>query len=223
MRILAGAQGTGRQQVLRLDRDPRESITAATLEELLRRLRTLARTGVRGIHLSDYGHGVMHPALVEDITRLAHHGVPVVVDSRYGLAAFRGPVVLKPNAPELSDLVGRPVVNAQDVVHASKEVIRRLSARAVVATRGRDGMVVVPAKGPPTLLPAHGTGEVTDVTGAGDTVGAALTCALAAGATLETAARMANVAASIVVKKLGAATATPQEILAAITPQQRGG
>lgn len=211
-RIMAGAQGTRHQQVLRLDQDPAGPPSVASVRALLQRLKVAARAGARGVLLSDYGGGLMQPDVVAQVGAMAAQGMAVVVDSRWQLSLARGPVVLKPNAPELGEMLGRAVVSVQDTVAAAQRVLRRQGARAVVATRGREGMVVVEKGRPPLVLEAHGSTEVTDVTGAGDTVAAALVSALAAGAALADAARLANVAASVVVMKLGAATATPAEI-----------
>ena len=210
-RILAGAQGTRRQQVLRLDVDPVRPPRAPSLQALAR---LMDAAPARAWLISDYGHGLMDGPVLELMAERARQGLPVVVDSRHGLSRVRGPVVLKPNAPELEGLAGAPVQDTADVVAAARAVVRRLGAAAVVATRGNQGMVVVERSREPVVIAAHGRGEVTDVTGAGDTVAAALTGALAAGVSLPMAARLANVAASVVVQKLGAATASPEEILA---------
>jgi len=215
-RILAGAQGTRQQQVLRLDLDPRTPPSPRSIQALERALRAAVKAGARAVLLSDYGGGLMETSLVGTAAQLAAQGIVVVVDSRYGLRHARGPFVLKPNAPELAELAGLPAETGAQVAAAGTKVMRKLGAVAVVATRGRDGMVVLQRGHAPVELRAHGSGEVTDVTGAGDTVAAALVTALAAGVPLADAARLANVAASVVVQKLGAATATPQEILHAL-------
>ncbi|MEW5854497.1 MAG: PfkB family carbohydrate kinase [Myxococcota bacterium] len=216
LRVMAGALGTRHQQVLRLDRDPVARPHVDTVRNVVATLRREAGRGMGALLLSDYGQGFMDTDIVDAAVGLARKGLPVVVDSRYALGRARGPVVLKPNAPELGELAGAPVTSVEDVVEAARAVLRRQQAAAVVATRGREGMVVVQKGGKVAVLPAHGNGEVTDVTGAGDTVAAALTAALGAGVTLERAASLANVAASVVVGKLGAATASPDEILAAL-------
>jgi rfaE bifunctional protein kinase chain/domain len=222
IRVLAGAQGTRHQQVLRLDRDPAQPPGATSLRAVVTALRAEVRKGAQAVLLSDYGQGLVRDALLGEAVGLARQGMPVVVDSRYGLRDVRGPVVLKPNAPELAELVGAPVRTAQEAVEAARVALRRTRARAIVATRGREGMVVLESRGTPHVLAAHPTGEVTDVTGAGDTVAATLAVALGAGVSLWDAARLANVAASVVVGKLGAATATPDEIEAAWGPEGTG-
>lgn len=215
-RVLAGSQGTRAQQVLRLDRDPAGPPSAASFKALVRALAERVRAGDRALLLSDYGGGLMADAVVEAVVGHARRGLPVVVDSRWLLGRVNGPVILKPNAPELAELTGLPVRTTEDVVAAATAVRLRLGASAVVATRGRDGMVVVASGRAPVVIEPHGSGEVTDVTGAGDTVAATLACALGAGIPLVEAARLANVAGSIVVQKLGAATASPAELLAAV-------
>jgi rfaE bifunctional protein kinase chain/domain len=212
-RILAGAQGTRAQQVLRLDHDPRGAPSESSLASLVRLVRA---SKARAVLLSDYGGGLMEGPVMAALAARARDGLPVLVDSRWALARALGPVVLKPNAPELAELTGLPVTTAQQVAEAATRAMKKLGAAAVVATRGRDGMVVVQRGRKAVVIPAHGSGEVTDVTGAGDTVAAALVAGLASGMDLVEAARLANVAASIVVQKLGAATATPDEILHAL-------
>jgi rfaE bifunctional protein kinase chain/domain len=143
--------------------------------------------------------------------------VPVVVDSRYNLKAYGGASVLKPNEPELEALTGTRTESDEELVKAIRKAQRMLGVPALVVTRGRNGMAV--AQGAKTtLLPAHGSQELVDVTGAGDTVGAALTLALAAGASVEDAARLANVAGALKVQKTGTASVSVLELAREVLP-----
>lgn len=216
LRVLAGAVGTGKQQVLRVDWQPSEPARAETQRRFLVALRrALAR--VDGVLVSDYGGGSVDGAVIKLLARTARR-IPVVVDSRYQLDRFAGSFVLKPNAPELAAIVGGRAESDADVVAAARKLIERTGASAVLTTRGRSGMTWVSAQREVRQQTIHGSGDVTDVTGAGDTVGAACVLALACGAPAADAMALATVAAGIVVQKLGAATATPDEVRAALVP-----
>jgi len=217
LRVLAGAVGTGKQQVLRLDWQPSDPPRAETRRRFLIALRrALAR--VDGVLVSDYGGGTVDNSVIK-LLALTARRIPVVVDSRYQLDQFSGPFVLKPNAPELAAMVGGRAESDAEVVAAARRMIERTGANVVLTTRGRSGMTWVSARREVRHQPIHGSGDVTDVTGAGDTVGAALVLALACGAAAADAMALATVAAGIVVQKLGAATATPDEVRAVLGPQ----
>ncbi len=219
VRVMAASLGTRHQQVLRIDRTPRRPPTPVSVDHVISQLRRLTRTRCRSVLVSDYGQGLLTDAFTEAIKRLAENGCSVIVDSRYALHAARGPVILKPNAAELEQLVGRPVESTADTIDACRALVTERKLRAIVATRGRQGMVVVTAERKIAVVPMHGTAEVTDVTGAGDTVAAVLAAAVAAGVTLARAAQLASIAASIVVGKVGSAVATPSEIRRAGRPR----
>ena len=115
---------------------------------------------------------------------------------------YKGATILTPNQRELSEAAQMPAADDKGVEQAAKKLLKITEAQAIVVTRGADGMSVVPAKGKALHLPALAR-EVFDVSGAGDTVVATLATALAGGLTLEQAARLASVAASVVVAKVG--------------------
>lgn len=210
-RILAGGVSTTRQQMLRLDRGGRTALGPAHRAQLLRHLRRAAESA-DAVLVSDYGAGVVDEEVREVLRGLVRKGLPVCVDSRYRLRAFSGMSVAKPNEPELEALVGRPVRTDAEVRAAGREVLRVLRCQALVVTRGRRGMMVFDRQGRVESIPVHGAREAVDVTGAGDTVIATLSLALAAGADVPTAARLANVAGALVVQKQGTATVTPGEL-----------
>lgn len=202
-RILAGGLHTTRQQMLRIDReqdDPPSEQVAAKLIEAGR----AALEGADAVIVSDYGSG----ALTELWQGLAYTarslGLPVVVDSRHGLLRFFGVTALTPNEPEAEAALGRPIRTRAEAERAALELRDRLSLEALLLTRGREGMVIAPRDGPLVALSAIG-GEAVDVTGAGDTVAATFTAALGAGADVVTAARLSNLAASVVVQRIGTA------------------
>ncbi len=149
----------------------------------------------------------------EVLRGLAEEGLPVCVDSRYALASFAGVTVCKPNEPELEVLIGRPLRTEADLLEAGHTAVKRLGCRALLVTRGRHGMALFEADGGTELIPVYGAKEAVDVTGAGDTVIATFSLALAAGATFREAARLANVAGALVVQKQGTATVSREELL----------
>ncbi len=212
-RILAGGINTTRQQMLRLDRSRNAPLPVVTAADLVTRLREAAAEADVVI-VSDYGGGVLGEEAIEEVQRLAADGVKICVDSRYNLMAYRGVLVAKPNEPELGAATGLPVGTAAASVEAGLALQRALGCRAVLATRGRSGMSLIEEGRDPELLPVHGNDEAVDVTGAGDTVIATFALAVAAGASLLAAARIANVAGALVVRKLGTATVSPAELLA---------
>ncbi len=211
-RILAGGMSTTRQQMLRLDRGQRGALPPRVRRTLARRIEEAARDA-DAVVVSDYGAGVVGDEVREVLRRLAGEGLPVCVDSRYALASFAGVTVCKPNEPELEVLSGRPVRTEADLREAGQAAVKRLGCRALLVTRGRHGMALFDADGGVDLIPVHGAKEAVDVTGAGDTVIATLALALAAGARLGEAARLANVAGALVVQKQGTATVSRDELL----------
>lgn len=211
-RVLAGGMNTTRQQVLRLDRGSGGALPARVRMELSRLVRAAARDA-DAVLVSDYGAGVLDQETRRALKGLAEDGMTVCVDSRFSLKAFEGFPVLKPNEPELQALAGVPLRTEAEVIAAGRQVVKALGCRALLVTRGRSGMAVFDAQGNAELLPVHGLGEAVDVTGAGDTVMAALTLSLAAGGSVLDAARIANVAGGLVVQKPGTATVTRAELV----------
>lgn len=209
-RILAGGLNTRRQQMLRLDRGGAGRLPVEVEAQLARMVGSLAQDA-DAILVSDYGAGVLGDKVVAEALAAARAGVPLVVDSRYNLAAFGGATVIKPNEPELTALTGMRADTEEHLLRALRKAQRLVEAQAFVVTRGRHGMAVAES-GETVFVPAHGSKELVDVTGAGDTVGAALTLALAAGADVETAARLANIAGALKVQKPGTATVSLAEL-----------
>ena len=151
---------------------------------------------VDGVLVSDYGFGLLPPELVKAAVALARRQkVPVTVDSRFDLLRFRGMTAVTPNEPEveaaLGVTIGRDRAKLESAGHA---VLAKLGCQAVLVTRGSHGMALFEPGQPTVHIPIHGNDEVADVTGAGDTVIATFTLALAAGATPAEASRLANYA-----------------------------
>jgi rfaE bifunctional protein kinase chain/domain len=145
--------------------------------------------------------------------------IPISLDSRYQLTAFRrtGVTTATPNEAELEALhhttIGR---NTAELERCGRATLRAMQLTSLVVTRGKDGMAVFEPGRPTAHIPIHGSDQAVDVTGAGDTVLAAYTMALASGASVIEAAHIANIAGGLVVMKRGTATVTREELLAAI-------
>jgi rfaE bifunctional protein kinase chain/domain len=212
-RILAGGRSTRRQQMIRLDRAP-----AAPLPDRVERrlVRTLARLGRRSqaVLASDYGSGAVGPAAIEALRALKRAAVPVCVDSRYNLRAYGGVTMVKPNEVELEAASGVSLSGPGGVDRAARTLLKRVDCDVLLVTRGRNGMSVFRRGLPPVHVPAHGSQEAVDVTGAGDTVAATFAAGLAAGGDAVAAARLANVAGALVVRKAGTATVARDELAA---------
>jgi rfaE bifunctional protein kinase chain/domain len=216
-RILAGMTHTARQQVVRVDREPQD----APNHHLTRELYLAAREYVHvsdALLVSDYGYGAATPAIVDTLREKRKLGaVPVVLDSRHRLLQYSGVTAATPNEPEVEDALGiRIGQDWEKLLSAGEQVMERMKLQSLVITRGRDGMVAFNHRHKPVDIPIVGSDQVADVTGAGDTVIAAFTAALAAGATTEEAAQLANYAGGIVVMKRGTATVSQQELLHAL-------
>lgn len=213
-RIVAEDGTRARQQIVRIDLVDRRPLAGTVHEELCARLDAAAREA-DAILLSDYKCGVLDAPVVAAASALAAAGRLVTVDSQGDLDKFRGCTIVKVNQHECERAVGRRLSDDAAFATAAVELRARTGARGVIITRGADGMTVL--DGLTALhLPALSPTEVFDVTGAGDTVIAVLTLALASGATLGEAAQMANVAAGLVVRRFGNATVTAGELLAAM-------
>lgn len=213
MRILAGGRSTRRQQMLRVDRAPAEPLPRRAQERVLAELRRAAR-GAQAVLASDYGSGLLAPIVLEALRGLRREGTPICGDSRYRLAEFTGFTMVKPNEVELEAATGLRLQVPGGLERAARALVRRLRCDDLLVTRGRHGVSLFRRGEPPLHLPAHGGHDAVDVTGAGDTVAAAYTAGIAAGADPATAARVANVAGALVVRKPGTATVTRAEILA---------
>jgi rfaE bifunctional protein kinase chain/domain len=215
-RILAGMTHTSRQQVVRVDREPQDAPNPHLTRELYLAARNYAHAS-DALLVSDYGYGAATPALVSTLREKGKLSVPIVLDSRYRMLQYAGVTAATPNEPEVEEALGVRI--GQDwskLLNAGEKLMSHMKLQSLVITRGRDGMVAFDQKHKPVDIPIHGSDQVADVTGAGDTVIAAFTAALAAGATTEEAAQLANYAGGIVVMKRGTATVSADELLRAI-------
>ena len=215
-RILAGMTHTARQQVVRLDREPESEPNSHLKRELVLAAREYVRAS-DALLVSDYGYGSASPAILNEIRgKGTAAGVPVVLDSRFRMLEFSGVTAATPNEPELEEALGIRVQDWKRLCSAAEQIMSRMKLQSLLVTRGRDGMVAFTRRHKPVDIPIFGSDQVADVTGAGDTVIATFTAALATGASSEEAAHLANYAGGIVVMKRGTATVSRQELLRAI-------
>lgn len=208
-RILAGGQSQRvKQQVLRLDQG--KSLSAETAREILPWDRILqGLQGIDGVIFSDYGYGTVKPWLIEKVlkSRLGDEAL-LAGDSRFNLDMYKDFDILTPNEVEARDFAGTGVL--EDMGNIIQEC---LHPQALLITRGGQGMALF-LDSDLHHIPAAGFTTIADVSGAGDTVLAAVVMARLSGATWQEAARFASLAAAVVVRKAGTATATGEEILA---------
>ena len=240
-RILAGGIHSAKQQVVRIDRSSGPALSDADTRAV--RSKLFAAAGkADALLVSDYGSGIVTPALVRDASSKLRHRVgrssghrvgrssghlvgrgfslaapPVLVDSRYSLLKYRGITTCTPNESEVEQLFGiRIGENTRVLEKAGRTLLERTRSEAVLVTRGSRGMALFERGTPTVHIPISGSDQIADVTGAGDTVIATMTLALASGATFLEAARLANYAGGIVVMKRGTATVSAGELRHAV-------
>lgn len=204
------------QQLLRTDRETAIPLDPYIREDLLRLARELLADH-RVVVVSDYAKGVLTEGVASEVIRTAREaGARVIVDPKGGdPIRYRGADLVKPNRRELAQATGMPVAAADEIVAAAGALIERCDFGGVLVSLGADGMVLVAADGAVQVEPAR-VREVYDVSGAGDTVVAVVAAALGAGLDPADAARLANLAAGIVVGKIGTAVAYPSELAAVL-------
>jgi rfaE bifunctional protein kinase chain/domain len=218
-RILAGGIHSAKQQVVRIDRLGGGSVDKQSRDAFFRGAVSAALRS-DAVLISDYGGGLVSPAVVSRIRaelKRADHPIPVLVDSRYRLLSYTGLTACTPNESEVEHALGLRINDDAKVLErAGRQVLEQTKMQAVLVTRGSRGMALFVPDAPTLHIPIFGSDEIADVTGAGDTVVATMTLALAAGATFELAARLANYAGGIVVMKRGTATVSAAELRDAV-------
>jgi D-glycero-beta-D-manno-heptose-7-phosphate kinase len=229
-RILAGGIHSAKQQVVRIDRTAGSAPGERELRAVESRL--LAAAGrCDALLVSDYGSGLVTPARVAAAhgrlrpargrfplsERRESRGPLVLVDSRYALLRYRRMTACTPNESEVEQLFGVRIGESKRVLETcGRALLERTRAHAVLVTRGSRGMALFERQRPTVHIPIFGSDQIADVTGAGDTVIATMTLALAAGGTFLEAARLANYAGGIVVMKRGTATVSADELRQAV-------
>ena len=205
------------QQLIRLDE---ENVADMPGDAMVSTLRSVLE-GAGAVVLSDYGKGALADVSVM-IALCREAGVPVLVDPKgTNFHKYRGASLLTPNQSEFEAVAGR-CASDQELVDRARTMMDDLDLDALLVTRSEKGMLLVEAGARPLFLSTQAR-EVYDVTGAGDTVIATLAGALASGQDLASSAALANIAAGLVVRKIGVATVTPGEISAALHQRGQGG
>jgi rfaE bifunctional protein kinase chain/domain len=215
-RILGGAPHAIKQQIVRYDVEDTLAEGAAQTVASPERLGTAAR-GAHGAILSDYGYGAISPAALPILRAALAPGARICVDSRHRLPDYTGVDAATPNEEELEECAGESLDDSDPKLEKAGAALRaRMRCECLLVTRGSRGMALFSGSGPSERIPVHGTDQVADVTGAGDTVLAAFSLALSAGASPLEAALLANFAGGVVVTKMGTAVVTPDELRDAI-------
>lgn len=216
-RILAGEESTRKQQILRIDHEATVPERNPLLARLRAELHGLSKES-DGLLISDYNYMTVKKSIFMTILpAFLEKKIPVTLDSRFRIFDFPGVTLSTPNEPEVeSALHIRLEGDTKILSRAGRLILKKTAAEAVLITRGSLGMALFEPNKPPLAIPVHGTTDIVDVTGAGDTVISVLTLALACGASFRQAARLANYAGGLVVMKKGTATVTRHELKEAI-------
>jgi D-glycero-beta-D-manno-heptose-7-phosphate kinase len=209
------------QLVVRADRESRSPVTGKLEEKIVSCLKDALRQADAFV-VSDYDKGVVTSSILREILPVAYGRVPVLIDPKLrNFNSYRPATLVTPNHLEALRMSDTEDHSDDGSLHAAKVIRDKLGCDAVLITRGDRGMMLLEGDGRPVFVETAAR-EVYDVTGAGDTVIAALAGALASGATMIEAASFANHAAGIVVGKVGTATATAEELLGSFTANERG-
>ena len=223
-RFLAGWAHTVGQQVLRVDYEPKSPLPDAVRKKLHQRLAANLRKA-HALAVSDYGFGIATPEFVRQASAKRRSPLLVTLDARYGLHRYAktGITAATPNEAELE--AGHHTAIGQDVgelTRAARATLSEMKLQSLLVTRGRHGVALFEPGDRLTQIPVHGSDQAVDVTGAGDTVLAAYTLALACGSSPLEAAHIANIAGGLVVMKRGTATISREELLDAIRAEACG-
>ncbi len=218
-RVMAGSPQIVQQHIVRIDRVDTSEVGEPSKGQILDYVQQVLPT-VDAVVLSDYENGVISPDIIKVCIPLARQmNKIVVVDSHGSLSRFQGVTALTPNQPEAELSLGITINTLAELNEAGQRLLDVCHARGVLITRGSEGMSLFEEGKPPLHLPVHRldhASEIVDTNGAGDTVAATFTLALTAGASMAGAAYIANAAAALVVRRLGCASNTPQELMSVI-------
>jgi rfaE bifunctional protein kinase chain/domain len=209
VRILAGHSHANKQQVIRIDYEGAPLNDEGVRDALLNKLQQ-ALTTANAVVISDYNYGVVDVRAAGLIRKGT--SAPVLVDSRFKLPEYPGFSAATPNQDEVENLIGAPISSTEQLEKAATDLKQRLGHRALLVTRGGEGMMLVESDAAPVHIRAVGAQQPVDVTGAGDTVIATFTLALASAASFADAAHLANFAGGLVVMKRGTATVSAEEL-----------
>lgn len=217
VRVIAGQHYATKQQVIRIDHEHKGPIAAELRAAVLKRLRSAAAEADAMV-VSDYGYGIVDQPLYSEAQRVSRErGIPLIVDSRFALRDLKGADSATPNQEEVEQLLGSGFTE-----HDCEHLRTELDCRALLVTRGNNGMMLIEEGKAPQVIPAVGSAVPVDVTGAGDTVIAAYSLALASGLTFLEAAVLANHAGGIVVMKKGTACVSSAELQRSMERERTG-
>jgi len=218
-RILAGSPQIVQQHIVRIDRVDTSEVGEPSKGRMLKYIRQVLPS-MDALVLSDYENGVISPDIIKLCIPMARelHKI-IVVDSHGSLSRFQGVTALTPNQPEAELSVAMTIRTEDDLHEAGNKLLEGSHAQGVLITRGAEGMSLFEEGKTPLHLPIHRldhASEIVDTNGAGDTVAATFTLALTCGASMAEAAYIANAAAALVVRRLGCASNTPEELMSVI-------
>jgi D-beta-D-heptose 7-phosphate kinase / D-beta-D-heptose 1-phosphate adenosyltransferase len=209
------------QQIVRIDQEYAGSISAEIEKAIMEDAKSLL-SQVKAAVLSDYGKGFLTPSLIQEIISLAKiNSVPILVDPKgKDFSKYRGATFVTPNVREAATASGVEIYDRESLVRAGRILLDQMEAQGVIITRGREGITLV-TDSKAEDFPVKPV-EIVDVTGAGDTVIASLALALAGGLPIENGIGFANLAASIVVSRFGAAAVSLDEMIQSLKDRQSG-
>lgn len=219
-RILAGDRSTRDQQILRIDQESKVP-SSPSLHKKVQKFLEDAQDKVKALLISDYNYFTVKEDIFNQILPVFQNkNIPVTLDSRFRILSFKGATVATPNESEVEEALKMRINDSADILNkAGRRILKKIRSTALLITRGSTGMVLFEKKKAPYFIPIHGTPEIVDVTGAGDTVISVFTLALACGANFREAALLANYAGGIVVMKKGTAVLSSQELKKAIVSE----
>ena len=204
------------QQIVRIDRQTKAPLSKETEQKLIDNIEKLLPE-YDAVILSDYHIGTLSDNIIKHVTETAgKYSKKVIVDAQRDLCKYKGVYSMTPNLPDTQKYVGYRLKNKADFIRAGYSLMDQTGAECILITCGSEGMVVIERGGRYTHIPVFNKSKVFDVTGAGDTVTATYTLAIAAGAEPVYAAIVGNIAAGIVIKQFGCAVTSADEILSAL-------
>ena len=211
-RISGACSHSVRQQIVRIDRQTKKYISNDIEKKLIETIKK-AIPNFDAVILSDYNIGTLSDKVIQEAIKCAKENNKVIVaDVQKDLSKYQGIDAITPNQPDTEKEVGYFIKDEKTLISAANDILNKTKAKNVLITRGSEGMAICNKDGI-YKIPVFNKSNVFDVTGAGDTVVASFTLALASGASVENASIIGNLAASLVVKKYGCATTTVEELL----------
>lgn len=217
-RVIAKGTQEAQQQIVRIDRVDGSVVNGAVRDSMITSIREIIRE-VDTLLISDYENGVISQEIIDETLPLARdRRLTVTVDAHGDLFRFRGITAATPNQPEAERTLNTSIRTPEELVRVGEALVEGMDARGVLITRGSEGIALFERDQSPYFSPVALSQDlqVVDPTGAGDTVAAVFTLALAGGASMREAAYFGNVAGGQVVRKWGAATLTPSGLLSAV-------